>query len=354
MSDRYNEIRRESGHMGNCIPSGQQLPRTPPMMDVKRHLDFCNEDQNEDCEETQQGAQAGSRNQEENELNRTFDFNPLEIKTKPDDPTSMLKGMKGYQLTQSDLEFIEKMKEEKLAKKLQGDLEEIQRLLKNQMMAFELTCATREKAQAELQKFPSCEDLTRLMKVVLKTSTPLTDLTDLDAKSLLAMVTEEDVQTAMAEKRIELTRMEKMVANKKKKEAKLEKKVAAEQMKIQGLMSQLFTLKSELTQQEEANKALELQISTQKAQESKVEAEEVKTSDEPQATKVNSRGKERKNAVKSKENVQDSNQSKSTKSKVTEGKKNIQTGVQRSRKPAAAEDQPNPGLRRSKRIANRT
>lgn len=31
----------------------------------------------------------------------------------------MLKGMKGYQLTQSDLEFIKNMQEEKLIKKLQ-------------------------------------------------------------------------------------------------------------------------------------------------------------------------------------------------------------------------------------------
>ncbi len=92
--------------------------------------------------------------------------------------------MKGYQLTRSDLEFIEKMKEEKLIKKLQvtlafslaaaafdyklllgwhcadamgysdcpqGDLEVVQRLLKKEMMAAELACASREKAQAELK-----------------------------------------------------------------------------------------------------------------------------------------------------------------------------------------------------------
>lgn len=40
MSDRCFKIRRESGH----IPSGRQLPRTPPSMDVRRHLDFTNDD----------------------------------------------------------------------------------------------------------------------------------------------------------------------------------------------------------------------------------------------------------------------------------------------------------------------
>lgn len=48
MSDRFEEIRRESGFSGNYIPLGRQLPRTPPLMDVTKHLDFCNAD--EDCE----------------------------------------------------------------------------------------------------------------------------------------------------------------------------------------------------------------------------------------------------------------------------------------------------------------
>lgn len=39
--------------------------------------------------------------------------------SQPDEPNAMLKGMKGYQLTPSDLEFIKKMQQEKLLKKLQ-------------------------------------------------------------------------------------------------------------------------------------------------------------------------------------------------------------------------------------------
>lgn len=52
------------------------------------------------------------------------------------------------------------------------------------------------------------------MKVVLGATSPSVDLTDVDAKSLLAMVTKEDVQKVIDAKRIELRRMEKMVANK--------------------------------------------------------------------------------------------------------------------------------------------
>lgn len=50
--------------------------------------------------------------------------------------------------------------------------------------------------------------------MVLKKTLPLADLADLNAKSLLAMVTKEDVQRVMNEKKTELARMEKMVENK--------------------------------------------------------------------------------------------------------------------------------------------
>lgn len=53
MSDRYFEIRKESFQGGNYIPSGRQLPRTPPLTDVKKHLDFSNDDSIKDCENTE-------------------------------------------------------------------------------------------------------------------------------------------------------------------------------------------------------------------------------------------------------------------------------------------------------------
>lgn len=53
MCDRYLEILKESAHKGNYIPSGRQLHRTPPLPDVKRHLNFCS-DSSLDLEEQQQ------------------------------------------------------------------------------------------------------------------------------------------------------------------------------------------------------------------------------------------------------------------------------------------------------------
>lgn len=102
--------------------------------------------------------------------------------------------MKGYQLTAADLAFIEKMKEEKLVKKLQvvlafslpsadynhvldcrhsctvfllrwpfademgylhcpqGDLAEVQKLLRREIMALQRAFAAREREQAGLNK----------------------------------------------------------------------------------------------------------------------------------------------------------------------------------------------------------
>lgn len=99
MSDRYLELRRESGH----IPSGRQLPRTPPSSEVTRYLDFSNEDPEEACETVKVGLgciflkfnllyviikekhhlQLGSRGPEEPELSRSLDLHMLEPRTGP-------------------------------------------------------------------------------------------------------------------------------------------------------------------------------------------------------------------------------------------------------------------------------
>ncbi|RVE75251.1 hypothetical protein OJAV_G00015030 [Oryzias javanicus] len=249
MSEKFSRILRQ-GRAGNDIPSGRQLPRTPPMKDVKRVLDFADPEVDfktpQHCEESntrsahaQNGSGAG-----------------LDLETKTDGSHSMLKGMKGYQLTQSDLEFLKKMEEEKLIKNLQADLKEVQKLLKDETMALEQAHVSREKEQAELNKFPSRDQLSEWVQVVLQMSSPSTEFADTDVKSLLAMVTVKDVQKVIAQKKKGLTRMRKSLSKKRKKEAeeqgKLEKEIASQEMKIQGLMRELSELKSELSQREAA------------------------------------------------------------------------------------------------------
>lgn len=65
-----------------------------------------------------------------------------------------------------------------------------------------------------LCQFPTCRELTEWVKVVLKMTLPSAELADLDTKSLLAMVTKEDIQRVMDEKNIELARMGNMLENK--------------------------------------------------------------------------------------------------------------------------------------------
>ncbi|XP_032361777.1 neurofilament heavy polypeptide [Etheostoma spectabile] len=191
-------------------------------------------------------------------------------------------------------------------------------------MFLEQVCASRDIAQAELKKLPSCEDLTKWITVVLNVTSPSTELTNLDAKSLLAMVTKENIEITADKKRRELTQMEKMLANKKKKEAQErgqhEKRIASEQLKIQGLMSQLSDLKSELAQQKEVYKALEIQIKTKEAPE--IKAEEADTSEEPQATER--RRKRTPQAGKSTEKMQATKKKrKSTRSKPTDSQTRV-------------------------------
>ncbi|XP_033953054.1 proteoglycan 4-like [Pseudochaenichthys georgianus] len=219
-----------------------------------------------------------------NDQNSTF--NAIVPKTEPEEPNTMLKGMKGCQLTQNDLEFMEKIKEDKLIKQLQGDLNEVQKLVSKELMQLELALASREKAQADLK--PSCEDLMGWVKEVLSMTSLSTQLADLDLDCFLDTVTKETVQKASEEKRIQIPRMENMVANKKKREAKergqLEQNVASQQLKVHGLMSQMANLICELSQEEDAYKALEIRKNTQEA--AGMEADKVVVKEKPQDPKV--------------------------------------------------------------------
>ncbi|XP_034072994.1 proteoglycan 4 isoform X1 [Gymnodraco acuticeps] len=298
MSDRCVEIMRDSRQSWNDIPAGRQLLRTPPMTVVKQQLHFCNEDSSEEQVEPQLDMEADTAVEDGNDQNATF--NAIVPKTEPEEPNTMLKGMKGCQLTQNDLEFMEKIKEDKLIKQLQGDLKEVQRLVSKELMQLELALASREKAQADLK--PSCEDLMEWVKKVLSMTSPSTQLADLDLDCFLDTVTKETVQKATEEKRIEIPRMENMVANKKKREAKergqLEQNVASQQLKVHGLMSQMSNLICELSQEEDAYKALEIRMNTQEAA-AGMEADKVVVKEEPQDPKVQAktRGKGRLKAV---------------------------------------------------------
>ncbi|MEQ2256487.1 hypothetical protein ILYODFUR_024676 [Ilyodon furcidens] len=236
MEERLSEVLTRSA---NYIPPRCQLPRTPPMTSVKRHLNFGSADEsvlpNSNEEADKEALVLGSRS------------------CKIENPYSMLKGMKGYCPTPDDLNFLKKKTEDELVKKLQGELAETQALLKKEVNVLELALASREMMLASLNKFPSCDKLSNWAKLVIGKASPL-NLTDLDTKSLLAMVTIDKIQRFIDQKKAAMAQMEATAAEKYKKEAEdrgqLKIQVANEELKIQELIRQLTDLKSELFQQE--------------------------------------------------------------------------------------------------------
>uniref|UniRef100_A0A8C6NKZ1 Uncharacterized protein n=1 Tax=Nothobranchius furzeri TaxID=105023 RepID=A0A8C6NKZ1_NOTFU len=205
----------------NYILPGRQLPRTPPMADVKRNLSFLDLDANHSRPD--QNNKVESRDRDE-----------------------------GYQLTEVDLEFIKKTKEQQVFKKLQGDLQEVQKRLKKEMFALDLAYASRKKGQDELDKFPSCEDLTTWSKLVIRKTTPSVELDHLGVKSLVAMVTTENIQSFMDEKKRGMDEMKRTAGEKERdnlERDRLEKQVVTDEMKIQKLMREWADLKSGLPEQ---------------------------------------------------------------------------------------------------------
>ncbi|XP_023147717.1 uncharacterized protein LOC111583034 [Amphiprion ocellaris] len=368
----FGSLRRSGG---NFIPSGRQIPRTPPPAtthseDFKVCVLFHSrlkaepyrpDTQSELCTSSQQTA---TRDPDDSDQTRTCDFSSLKAKT-ADDPIYMLKGMKGYQLTPGDLEFIKKMKEEQLVKKLEGDLKELQELIKTETTALERASGSREKAEAELNTFPSCEQLREWTKLVLRRMSALTDFTDLDTKSLLAMVTMEDVQGVMHDKRAELNQRRKMVANKRKKEA--EEREQLDKLKIQTLMRELCDLKSELAQQEEACKLKASEkptksFKTARGKQKKVKDQEFSSPEAVGATRV--RGKHAGTAPTTASRPKDQSTSAAPQAnnqsevKVGEAESTSQQKApKQSRKTSAdgaGQETQNTGLRRSKRVAKRS
>uniref|UniRef100_A0A673BY51 Uncharacterized protein n=1 Tax=Sphaeramia orbicularis TaxID=375764 RepID=A0A673BY51_9TELE len=224
MSYRYSQILHDGDWKRNSIPSGRQLHRSPLVKDKTDNLDSCSGYLNADCVEPQ-----GKPPKYHQVCMYSFIYLCIYLKPKMpstfsasfgnilEAPNSMLKGMKGYRLTPEDEDFIKKLMIEKEVKKLQRDLEEVQKLLKREVMALEMSLASKDKVQAELNQVSCSEglNLTQLWaKVIVEMTSPLTEVTDMDAKSLLAMLTKENIQRATEEKKLEIRRLEKMVKNK--------------------------------------------------------------------------------------------------------------------------------------------
>ncbi|TNN44802.1 hypothetical protein EYF80_044987 [Liparis tanakae] len=316
MSARVLEVMRESRASSSFIPSGRQLPRTPPLRSVKKRLHFSSEDSNQEREELQQRAPLHTEADDRSPM-----LDVLVIKPEPEDPGAMLRGMTGYQLTQTDSEFLENMRVEKLLKKLQA---------------------------------------------VLETTSPSAEVAHIEAKSLLATLTANDIGRAAEEKRAELGRLGKMVANKSV--------TSLKELDIQGLMILLSDLTSELGQQEELYKALEMQIEapdvpreedaaagrrSKRGAKGRAKAlgetEEVRDAGKPTRSKKDGEKTDRKSGAAEEERAKRPRQESARGSRRPPGPEEQQEAPLQGKKRAAGEEEAQPPvLRRSKRIASRS
>ncbi|CAL8290995.1 unnamed protein product [Lota lota] len=133
------------------------------------------------------------------------------------DPIGMLRGMDGYQLTQTDQDFMDRMNEERLRKHLEGELAGLEKAINKDAMALDLELALKGKAFDELKKasisykFPSCEEMADLARAFLNPKRPVSELDGMDHKTLLAQVEERAVLVAVSKQKEALVVLEERV-----------------------------------------------------------------------------------------------------------------------------------------------
>ncbi|CDQ88592.1 unnamed protein product, partial [Oncorhynchus mykiss] len=213
----------------NHIPLGRQLQRTPPTSELKITWPLSFETQ---AIETTPGQEPLSPT-----LNMTMDLytiEPAETETcrrsritsstlcsgsvLEEDPYSLIRGMQGYEVTPADLVFLKRARQERQINALQRELDELLRQRRNQMLARDLSLASREKIQTDLDEarphvtILSCEQTVQMGQVFLSRKLSSTEVEALDSKSLLAQIKTADVQQAVEEEQAEITALENRVA----------------------------------------------------------------------------------------------------------------------------------------------
>uniref|UniRef100_A0A4W5NK80 Uncharacterized protein n=1 Tax=Hucho hucho TaxID=62062 RepID=A0A4W5NK80_9TELE len=207
----------------NHIPLGRQLQRTPPTSELKITWPLSFETQ---MIETTPGQEPLSP-----ALNMSMDLytiEPAETKTcrrsritsstlcsgsvLEEDPYSLIRGMQGYEVTPADLVFLKRARQERQINTLQRELDELLRQRRNQMLARDLSLASREKILADLDEILSCEQTVQMGQVFLSRRLSSTEVEALDSKSLLAQIKTADVQQTVEEEQAEITELEDRVA----------------------------------------------------------------------------------------------------------------------------------------------
>ncbi|XP_021464000.2 uncharacterized protein LOC110527187 isoform X1 [Oncorhynchus mykiss] len=254
----------------NHIPLGRQLQRTPPTSELKitRPLSF-----ETHVIETTPGQEPLSPT-----LNMTMDLytiEPAETETcrrsritsstlcsgsvLEEDPYSLIRGMQGYEVTPADLVFLKRARQERQINALQRELDELLRQRRNQMLARDLSLASREKIQTDLDEILSCEQTVQMGQVFL---------------SRKLSSTEVEAQQAVEEEQAEITVLEDRVARAlelrergEQRQQEIENRnrtILTKKANIKHLMKELSELKSQLAGGEESLLAIQGKMDTLK------------------------------------------------------------------------------------------
>ncbi|XP_077423208.1 uncharacterized protein LOC144053055 isoform X2 [Vanacampus margaritifer] len=226
-----NDLKMLSGSF-HVIPSGRQLPRTPPLTAVKKRLDFSIKEEQSPIVASRHNAEGDSRDPAATNL---LTFNASD--TKPGFAgyaDSLVNGMKGYRLTAADLDFMRMMQVGKRVKQLQGMLEVLQKDVK-----------VLENVQADL------EELIKHQQQLFGALMSSVKGFELEFESLLATLTQDgDKQQQQAVNR------KKKTTNRKKVDTK-EREQLAEQFgggQVQEIMREWSELKCKVAQLELARR----------------------------------------------------------------------------------------------------
>nr|XP_029505254.1 early endosome antigen 1-like isoform X1 [Oncorhynchus nerka]XP_029505255.1 early endosome antigen 1-like isoform X1 [Oncorhynchus nerka]XP_029505256.1 early endosome antigen 1-like isoform X1 [Oncorhynchus nerka] len=269
----------------NHIPLGRQLQRTPPTseLNITRPLSFKTH-----VIETTPGQEPLSP-----ALNMTMDLytiEPAETETcrrsritsstlcsgsvLEEDHYSLIRGMQGYEVTPADLVFLKRARQERQINALQRELDELLRQRRNQMLARDLSLASREKIQTDLDEILSCEQTVQMGQVFLSRKLSSTEVEALDSKSLLAQIKTADVQQAVEEEQAEITALENSVARAlelrergEQRQQEIENRnraILTKKANIKHLMKELSELKSQLAGAEESLLAIQGKVDTLK------------------------------------------------------------------------------------------
>ncbi|XP_064826552.1 plectin-like isoform X1 [Oncorhynchus masou masou] len=338
----------------NHIPLGRQLQRTPPTSELKITwpLSFG----------TQAIATTPGQEPLSPVLNMTMDLStiePAETETcrrsritsstlcsgsvLEEDPYSLIRGMQGYEVTPADLVFLKRARQERQVNALQRDLDELLRQRRNQMLARDLSLASREKIQTDLDEILSCEQTVQMGQVFLSRKLSSAEVEALDSKSLLAQIKTADVQQAVEEEQAEITALEDSVARAlelrergEQRQQEIENRnraILTIKANIKHLMKELSELKSQLAEAEESLLAIQGKMDTLK---------DTKKEEDPgpqEALQVApSQAKAPKKAPKTKRNGGET---------ITQQASHVRTPT------IVGEPDMASGLRRSKRIANK-